>query len=795
MKKSNAIQLVVPVAAIASSIALGSIAGCGSDPQIEGRSSSSSSTGGESTGMGGFGGKGPGSGGAAGAGAGGGMGGSGGAAGSGGGVGGAGGGMGGAGGGMGGTGGGTADGEFRFEVPEAWPNLGYLSLFADLNADGRMDAYNSNPFAMPNNVVITFAIAQSDGTFSETHTVSVPGTSAPIEYVGDFNGDGHSDVMIYTVNARHLLMGHGNGVFDAPIIVPPTTASYLYGDLNGDKLDDAVEFNISNEVRVRLGQGNGTFVQQSKQVRPMSKGILADVDGDGDRDIIGADSGGAIYVFQNDGAGNIGPAIIADDGSQWDSVKSMAIGDLNKDGRKDLVIAADKFLDDLVVTFLGEASGQLAQYSQNLTNYPQDVDVGDIDGDGNDDVVLVSQPIGISSNDLIEVLYGDGFGGLVDRRGYWNTVASSTVSFVKDMDADGKLDIVLRGTHVAYNAGNRELKAPRLSVIMDGDDSGDTVSWVDFDGDKRPEFVMAQNNGPLEKYTFGPDLRLGAPDMSTAAGTLGNRVVRDVTGDGHPDAYVSVNGVLHLWLGAPGYTFGSEIMPLPNAWNLQWVDLNGDALLDAVYAPNKQIEIAHATAPGVFATPVNTPNTTRCYVAAPADFNGDKTVDLACVDNVALSLTLWFADAGYAYTSGQQFTWSDPMEQLYNITALDLDGDGDQDLIATVSYMVKIDVFLNDGTGNFTRTTLALDKVDTLGDFNVGDFDGDGRIELVVPKNQASTAAYRFKGDGSIEHLFDFDAPRGTRAIDVDHDGDLDLTYTRAYTNRTIVSVVRNLRF
>lgn len=797
MRNRLSARLVVPVAAIASSIAFGSIfgsiLGCGSDPQVEGRSASSSTSGSESTGMGGSGGKEPGVGGAAGAG--GGVGGSGGAVGSGGGMGGSGG-AAGSGGGLGGSGGGMPEGEFRFEVPELWPGLGYYTLFADLNGDGRMDAYNSNPFEMTNKVVIRFAIAQSDGTFSETNTVTVPGTSAPIEYIGDFNGDGHVDVVIYTVDARHLLLGHGDGVFDAPITIPPTTSRYIFGDLNGDKLADLVEFYGNNDVTVRLGQGNGTFVQQSKQVRPLTAATLADVDGDGDRDIIGADINGAIYVFNNDGAGNISPSIVVNDGSQWDTVSAMAIADLNKDGRQDLVVAVDTFLDDLVLTFLGDASGNLVLASQHTTTYPQDLDVGDIDGDGHEDVVLISRPVGSSSNDLLEVLYGDGAGGLGDRRTFWNTVASSTVSFVKDMDADGKLDVVLRGTHVAYNAGNRELKAPRLSVIEDGDDSGDTENWVDFDGDKRPEFVIAQLNGPLEKYTFGSDLRLGPPQVSMGAGTLGNRIVRDITGDGYPDVYVSANGVLHLWMGTGNFTFASEINPLPNAWNLQWVDLNGDALLDAVYAPSKQIEVAYATAPGTFATPVvSSTSTTRCYVAAPADFNGDKTVDLACTDNISLALTWWFANAGYQYTSGQQFTWSQTMEQLYNATALDLDGDGDQDLIATVSYLVKIDVFLNDGTGNFTRVTLPINKLDTLGGFNVGDFDGDGRIELVVPQNQRSASVYRFKTDGSIEPLFDFDAPRGTQPVDVDHDGDLDLTYTYSSSNRTIVAVVRNLRF
>jgi hypothetical protein len=115
-------------------------------------------------------------------------------------------------------------------------------------------------------------------------------------------------------------------------------------------------------------------------------------------------------------------------------------------------------------------------------------------------------------------------------------------------------------------------------------------------------------------------------------------------------------------------------------------------------------------------------------------------------------------------------------------------------MVATTTYLVRFDLFLNDGTGNFTRSTLQ-NNVDAVGHFSVGDFDGDGRIEVVVPRNQGTTGVYRFTNAATLTHLFDFDGPRGMRANDVDHDGDLDLTYTHDNGGRTIVAVVRNLRF
>ena len=81
--------------------------------------------------------------------------------------------------------------------------------------------------------------------------------------VGDFNGDGASDLVTANIdgNSVSVLMGQGDGTFAAQV---PTRRRRLpvavaCGDFNGDGASDLVTANADNSVSVLLGQGDGTF--------------------------------------------------------------------------------------------------------------------------------------------------------------------------------------------------------------------------------------------------------------------------------------------------------------------------------------------------------------------------------------------------------------------------------------------------------------------------------------------------------------------------------------------------------
>ena len=167
--------------------------------------------------------------------------------------------------------------------------------------------------------------------------------------IGDLNGDGNRDLVTadYSDNTVSVLLGDGSGGFSAaagsPFAVGVNPISVAIGDLNGDGHPDlATADNTDNTVSVLLGDGSGGFSAAAGS--PFAVGAapssvaIADLNGDGNRDLVTADSGNTVSVLLGDGSGGFSAAAgspFADGGNP----SSVAIGDLNGDGQPDLVTA------------------------------------------------------------------------------------------------------------------------------------------------------------------------------------------------------------------------------------------------------------------------------------------------------------------------------------------------------------------------------------------------------------------------------------------------------------------------
>ncbi|MCC7172672.1 MAG: VCBS repeat-containing protein [Planctomycetes bacterium] len=152
--------------------------------------------------------------------------------------------------------------------------------------------------------------------------------------------------------------------------------------------------------------------------------------------------------------------------------------------------------------------------------------------------------------------------------------------------------------------------------------------------------------------------------------------------------------------------------------------------------------------------------------------------------------------------SSKQFQLADVVEfrlagegltRLYGFNALDVDGDGSPDMSGTNEVSSDVRVKRNDGCGAFGPTVIVpLPSGGEPSPNDVGDFDGDGRADLVTG-NQNGNSIALFRNDGAGSYL----APivvgvggscHGVAALDVDGDGDLDL----AAANLTDVRVLKN---
>lgn len=180
----------------------------------------------------------------------------------------------------------------------------------DFNGDGLSDIVTVNNFSSNISVLLN----QGGGTFAAASNTSISGFAPSVVVVGDFNGDSKLDIVVLGSNMGAILLGNGNGTFGSP--TPFTAAASggaiggaVVGDFNGDnKLDIAVTDLAHNQVDVVTGTGSGTFGTPSPfTVGTTPLGIVAaDFNGDNKLDLATTNNGGSnVSVLVNSSSGGV----------------------------------------------------------------------------------------------------------------------------------------------------------------------------------------------------------------------------------------------------------------------------------------------------------------------------------------------------------------------------------------------------------------------------------------------------------------------------------------------------------
>ena len=263
------------------------------------------------------------------------------------------------------------DGSGGFKAAE--PILGDLEVeefdLVDLDDDGDLDFVvyaGDRLYSFENG---------DDGAFVERELTEVlPLSSASVGgiRVVDLDNDGHRDILVGSVNSVHALFADGAGSFLplATLFEDVSVPSIDVGDVDGDGDLDLVRtawkqqrpFPLPNSipagVYLHRNNGSGQF-EPAEYVAPFEHPEeieLRDLDRDGDLDIVvGAtflfegDNGGFVATLVNDGGGQFG--LTSQVNAQILSL-NFAIGDLNVDGRLDMVVTSSQFPKAFVSTGL-----------------------------------------------------------------------------------------------------------------------------------------------------------------------------------------------------------------------------------------------------------------------------------------------------------------------------------------------------------------------------------------------------------------------------------------------------------
>ncbi|MBL8212186.1 MAG: VCBS repeat-containing protein, partial [Bryobacterales bacterium] len=305
---------------------------------------------------------------------------------------------------------GRGDGTFRAApVVPATHTPGAMAA-ADFNNDRRIDLITAGRLGGP----AVLSLARPGGGFQAP--VNLPGPAAFYNWIAtiDHNGDSRPDVVATDGKLLALWLGNGDGTFQARVTATATTGSLnaqtaALGNLNGDSRSDAVvafgdraaTTGMPSAVSVLLSTGNTTFAAPSLQQTGLNTVslALADINADGRQDLVAANYGYratsstttptpcSVTVHLGRGDGSFQSATAYTVGVHPSAV---SLQDVNKDGKPDLTVATVESDLARVAVLLGRGDGTF-QTARNsiLFSQARRLLFDDFDGDGAWDLALI----------------------------------------------------------------------------------------------------------------------------------------------------------------------------------------------------------------------------------------------------------------------------------------------------------------------------------------------------------------------------------------------------------------------
>ncbi|HSV12730.1 MAG TPA: FG-GAP-like repeat-containing protein [Tepidisphaeraceae bacterium] len=278
---------------------------------------------------------------------------------------------------------------------------------------------------------------------------------------------------------------------------------------------------------------------------------------------------------------------------------------------------------------------------------PRQVLIGDINGDGKQDVVVLS-----AGGVITPMLYLGG--GAFQALAPFTVAAGATADgLLVDVDKDNKLDLVVaagNGAAVFRGKGDGSFLAETTLGTLGA--ASNTIGVADFNGDGKPDIVVGTNGGagaiPLARYFGNGDGTFGAPAAMPTTSITITAVYVLGTGDFDKDGKQDV-AVICAQTSTPNYPY-------------EWTPLLGDGA-------------------GGARTTMGSLYTQKPTAMAIADYNNDGWLDFAIAQPLRI-------DIDFAYTATSPMQW---ISGVYvattntpdHLSAMDVDGDGQNDIVAT----------------------------------------------------------------------------------------------------------------
>jgi len=275
-------------------------------------------------------------------------------------------------------------------------------------------------------------------------------------------------------------------------------------------------------------------------------------------------------------------------------------------------------------------------------SWPEAVAIGDVNGDGRNDVVLATTYYSDSGNDYSLFIYvqrTDGTLALPYKYRY-SAYGDQLALTLADLDADGAKDIIVGGSNaIEFFVSNGSGGHTSRYVPLEHDCTNAAVLDIDLDG-KLDVVAQSWSSGATLLYGDGSGGIRSRTPMNTSAGGYNDMKVGDVTGDGVPDLVIVSTQSEGLFVrphnGRNG--FGSEISyPRPEFYDFPWAvaiaDVDHDGRNEVVTSvsansPNAKLWIYKQNAAGRLAASYSISTYDVPDVLKAHDLDNDGRMDL-----------------------------------------------------------------------------------------------------------------------------------------------------------------------
>ena len=554
--------------------------------------------------------------------------------------------------------------------------------------------------------------------------------------------------------------------FNAPLAMPlPGAAQVVTGDFNHDGKEDIAVLSLLNGnhnhsvVTILLGQGSGAFQQTAQYPVPNDfySIVAADFNRDGNLDLVVSDSGAPPVILFGNGDGTFQPFQSLSAYQLW-----LAVGDINGDGNLDLVGANGTN----ITISLGNGDGTFQQppITVKVGIEPVFVVIRDFNGDGNADLAVADK-----KSTVVWILLGNGDGTFRPPVSF-PSVPNGITLIAADFNNDGHIDLAEAGNSGAslqisvllgkgegtFSSGSTynvpSVAAAGLAAAdFNGDGNADLAS---FGGIDNTAILILRGNGdgtfqaPLDYY--------GGPSPGViAVGHFQSQASPDVvvTSSANPNA-----GMVLVFLNDGHGNLSSTVdLSATTAVELSSNvppaigDFNRDGHLDiALAAPSDSVEVLLGNGNGTFQPPVTYSVPLSATVLQAGDFNNDGSLDLAVggEQKPGVSILLGNGDGTFRQSDTLHLD-----KYPKHFAQGDFNGDGNLDLAAVLhgdgDCCPILAILLGDGDGTFQPPVYSVDG-DGAGSIVVADFDADGILDLALSDTDHGLQILLGNGDGTF---------------------------------------------